>query len=421
MPIQSETQKTFVVPRGDSSPFEAAASGGQSPAEIFKESSGKTPKAPPSESGSDFEGGDLQKARSADSEAKGVKQGATPSEQRQAPEPRAPGDKPKLGDLPKPSEYEPKGREASTHWKELKQRHSSEVENLTRTISQLQGDIKQAREIGTPEEVKGLKDELKQYRDILKDVAIERSPEFRAKYTTRESATMTAAKMAAGQQGERLETLLKTPASKWRDDQIQEITDGLGPSAQREVNAALGVLAQINIERQAEIASSRESFEQNSLLTQRQQQEQLEQVTAQRKSVFDDTLKEWTDPIKGHPFFVERENDTEHNQGVREALAIAEEIYSGQMDPADMAKAAMWAASGERVLKSNQELLRRAEEAEAKVESLRGVEPGLGRSDHQAEEGDIPVTPGSPGHLRGWASGLEAAQQSDRAKKAGRV
>src|SRR5881394_3657329 len=245
----------------------------------------------------------------------------------------AEGAKPKVPALPtaEPApDYRPKG-EASKHWDAMKSKHAEELGSVRSQLDQLKGELAAAKSAGDPEEVKAIRQQLKQYQEILRDVAIERDPGFRSKYETQEKAAKEAAKLAAGEQGDKLEKLLGHPNSPWRDEQLNKLVEDLPAAAQRRVNAALQKLEQIDIDRSGEIAVRRQTFDekQSAIMT---QQKERETAQAQQMTVsFDSTQKEWTKAETGHPLLVPIEGDKEHNERVGQLLALAKHTYMGEL------------------------------------------------------------------------------------------
>ena len=147
-----------------------------------------------------------------------------------------------------------------------------------------------------------------------------------------------------------------------------------------------------------------------------QQQRQQEERVKQLNGAFDSTLKEWSDPKNGNPFFVEREGDEEHNAGVKEGVELSKAIFNGQLDPQDLARAALWAAMGPRALKVATDAIARAEKAEKMLDKIRGVQPGAGRGGLVSETpagGEIPKQ-GTPQYDEYMRRGIQAAQMADR-------
>lgn len=422
------TDRTISVTGAQASRLDAAAHAGQSRAEQHMKNQ-PAPIMPTAEDQQNFERS-LQAAQNQDRGSAGFN-GERPADTRvdpaedphfQKPKPGAapangdvPSEQPKKVSVPGLPTWEPKTKEASKHWDELKTRHSQEIAQAKADVDAAREELRKARESGSPE-VENLKKELSQYREVLRDVAIERDPAFKQKFEPREKTAIEAAKIAAGEHAGRLEQLLKAPTSAWRDEQIQKIVDELPRSSQIRVESTLKMLDQIDLEKHSEIATQRATFEQKQSTLLGQQKQQQEQRMKELNGAFDATMQEWSDPKNGNPFFVEKEGDKEHNSEVAQSKELAKAIFSGQMDPADLARAAHWAAMGPRALKGWEAATARAEKAERMLDKIRGVQPGSGRGGSVTEtpaSGESPK-PGTPQYDDYMRQGIQRAQMADR-------
>lgn len=431
MPTESPssivTDRTISVTGAQAARLDAAAHAGQSRAEQHMKNQ-PAPIMPTAEDQQNFEKS-LAAAQNQDRGSAGFN-GERPADTRvdpaddphfQKPKPGAtpavgaPPEEPKKISVPGLPTWEPKTKEASKHWDELKTRHAREIEQARNDVAAAKLEVQRARESGSPE-LETLKKELSQYREVLRDVAIERDPGFKQKFEPREKTAIEAAKIAAGEHAQRLEALLKAPTSAWRDEQIQKIVDDLPKSSQIRVESTLKMLDQIDLEKQSEIATQRATFEQKQSTLMGQQKQQQEQCMKELNGAFDATMQEWSDPKNGNPFFVEKDGDKEHNSEVAQSKELAKAIFSGQMEPSDLARAAHWAAMGPRALKGWEAATARAEKAERMLDKIRGVQPGNGRGGSVTEtpaSGEAPK-PGTPAYDAHFRNGIQQAQIADR-------
>lgn len=388
----------------------------QSPADVFSQTGGQPdgsdrPQAAPADFGKAL--GDAQRAdRAGQPAAPEPAQKAAAPAQTQAATPAEP--KPTVPKLPDP----PAKPTKAADWDALKAKHAEELAAIKAERDNYQRDLAAAKAAGDSEEVKRLRDEHKQYKELLRDVAIERDPEFKARYQTKSQAAIEAATQAAGDNGEKLAKLLALPSTPWRDEQIDKLTEGLSASSKRRVEAALVTLEQVDVARQAEIAERRATFEaKQSELTSTQQQREAAQ-RAQLDGVFDKVKSEWTEK---HPFFAPREGDDQHNQQVQQSLALAKEIFNGQMSPEDLVAASFWAASGPVVLDGWMKERAAREAAEKQLDRLRGVQPGGERADSPKGEEAAQAAPTGnfATDLRSFNRGLKEAQGRDAQTRVG--
>lgn len=348
-----------------------------------------------------------------------VKDGTKP--QSAAPEPREepapapaphqePATKPTVPALPQAEEWRPKGEKAGEKWDKLIASHREAETRWNAERDLLRKEVEAARSNSGPA-VEEMRKQVDQYREIVKGLAIERDPEFQKAFQPKEKAAIDAAVQAAGDKGDKLGKLLAAPRSDWRDEQVSKILEDLPASGKRRAEAALMVLEQVDVERTAEIARRRATFEESqSAFTASQQQRDAARAKMMDEA-FQETEKNWK---LNHPFFVEKKGDDAHNAEVANSIALAKAIYSGDLEPKELAQASMWAASGERVLKGWQAAIKRAEEAEKALDKIRGVQPGGGREDAQHEEGgERPPDPTSPQYLKWMNNKMREAQAKD--------
>ncbi len=122
---------------------------------------------------------------------------------------------------------------------------------------------------------------------------------------------------------------------------------------------------------------------------------------------------------KDNPMYQEREGDAEWNKGVAESKALAKQIYSGKLPPADAALAAVWAArmpllidvyNKEKAGWAEKETAHAAKvaELEGEILKLRGATPGTGENNGGAPTVQTNGATGIPAIMAGLrASGVQ--------------
>lgn len=340
-----------------------------------------------------------------------------------------PPSKPSVPGAPAPPTPDPAWKptgKAAEHWENLKQTHQAEMAQAKAEAAVVRDALAASKAAGAdPEELKALKEQLKQHQDILKDVAIERDPEFQKRYSVREHGAIEAAKNAAGDRSADLDKLFKLPASISRDEQINELVEELSGTAQRRVSAALGVLDQIEVEKGIEIATRKADFEQRQAAGVQGQQQQQAARMAEFNQAFESELKTFTDPKSGHPFLTERAGDAAYNKEVGASRELATSLHrafmAGDLNAADIAKAMLHVAVSERMMKSAQEATTRADKAEKALDRLRGAQPGDGRNGKVGNDGSQKgPEPETDAYRSSIARELKDAQQRDRMASQGR-
>lgn len=270
-------------------------------------------------------------------------------------------------------------------------------------------------------EIARLQREHAEFFDIVKHVAVERDPEFVARFEPRREAAIRAAKAVAGGAANDLAKLLAEPASDVRDERIAKLTENFTDGSKRMVGAALQTLASIDIERAGEIATRKATFESRQLdqFKQHEAQQRDRQQTLNR--AFDHTLAAWSDPKEGMPFFVKTGNP-QWDAEVDATVATARDIFNGSLSPEQLAAASKWAAVAKRVFAERETLLEELQRFRASDTRMRQGVPDLGgfegRSLAEGPRSAAPTfNPSDPfAGARSFVEDLDAARAADASR-----
>ena len=189
--------------------------------------------------------------------------------------------------------------------------------------------------------LKVIEEEKKALSEQLRLLDIERHPEFQQKYNSRIEATHELIKVSAGEQGELLSKLLRVPQNDTRDAQIDRIISELPPSKQAKVGALMARIDEISTDRSKELNDAKTRYE--SVIQTRQQE--AEQQTMSAKLASEKTWATVKESARALEVFEPKEGDTAWNEEVNGRIELARQIFNGENDEADLAKAALWAAS----------------------------------------------------------------------------
>lgn len=282
-------------------------------------------------------------------------------------------------------------------------------------MASLKEQISAAKAAGDPGEATRLKEQLKQYQDIVRGIAIERDPEFVQRFDARRKAVIDIVKPIAGENAAQLAALLAQPPSIWRDSQIntllEDVTD---PAAQRRINAALTTLEGIDIERATEVAARQATFTEAQAQAALQQQHASNTRAQATKVAFETELRAWSDPTEGIAY-LQTTNDDAHNAAVAETTALAKRIYFGdrELTDSDLARAAMWSAIAPRLASEYQALQEQHAALKTELAKIKGAAPGAGQSTALQGGEESPPAPGSPGYDSYFQKQLKDAQARD--------
>lgn len=188
-----------------------------------------------------------------------------------------------------PSNLSPKASEnfkkLMTERDEWRKKHETESVEWTKKHTDLETRLKKYETDGRvdPDEHIKTKKQLEEYEGLVKQIAIERDPRFKAAYDDKISAAIKEATDVLGKDGVDVADILALPPSKQRDKAIkgiiEELGDKLGNFEQMRFVQILDRLTGIQRERQAEVSKAGESF----AVLQKQQVEQQARAQAEAK------------------------------------------------------------------------------------------------------------------------------------------
>jgi hypothetical protein len=283
-------------------------------------------------------------------------------------------------------------------WKSLKEKHNAEKLALEQKIQELSSSPN--------EELEQLRKQNEEYKQALRETAIERDPEFNSKYQTQADVAIRNAKLAAADRGDELAKLLEMPSSVLRDQQIDKIIEELPNSSQRRINAALSTLEQIDISKQAEIAAARQNWDARIEQTTQQQQQARQQQQQARQTAFDKHLaKLQADGDDG--YFAYQAG----NSKASEAIELAKRVISGDLGPEEEARVALTVGASGQLFELVQSQQSEIEQLQAKLSKFESSVPGNGVKEPAAtdlKQKDYY----DKGYSNDFMSGLRAAQNA---------
>lgn len=219
-----------------------------------------------------------------------------------------------------------------------------------------------------------LKKERDDYQAQLRSVAIERDPAFDREFAQATATATALARSATGSEHVKtLEKLLSMPSGEARDAAINELAATLPAYKQTMLGSALADLDRISFTKQAKIDEARQNWSR----LQQEAHAQQTQREQESKAKLESLIAEWSDPEKGFPH-LRRTDDPEHNGRVEGTLALARDIFAGNLSMDKMALASVWAASAEQLLGNITTLQTELKAANDRIAELTGNSPGAG-------------------------------------------
>lgn len=262
---------------------------------------------------------------------------------------------------------------AATEWKKLKAAHKAEMEKFRAQVAEMEAKLKSAPASSDTEllkkDLEALKRERDEYSEQLRMLDVERHPKFRAYYDAQVTAQVEKAKQIVGpERAGEIAEILALPESAWKAQRVNELIADLTPYQQTRLGATLDKLADISLEREGEIRKARENFakiEAEKAAAAKAAEENTVRAFDKTVETLDDT---WV-------MYKPREGDAEWNNGVKERMEFARAIYRGELEPQDLAKQALLAASVPTMLKAFEAQVQRAKALEDELKELRAASP----------------------------------------------
>jgi len=334
----------------------------------------------------------LQQAQAADLQAKGEAEVKPEEVKPTAPETDS-------------SFLDKKIKRKASDWDAMKTKHKTELAALQAQLEGLRN--------GSNSEFETLKKERDEYQQLLRQTNIERDPAFQQKFQTQIDTAIDWAKKAAGEHGEALSDLLKSPASSFRDAKIDELLGSLDSTSARRVQASLQHIEQTEIAKAAEIQSNLANWDQQQVELATQRDRETAEKNAMMQSNFEREMKTWE---QEHFAYAKIEGDDEHNAKVEEAKQWAQKAISGELDPELMPKYALQFGATKMLYERLESLQGENESMRAEIEAIRNATPGDG-VESTIEDSKMQGHFGQRDYDSRFISALEAAQKTDQQGK----
>lgn len=267
--------------------------------------------------------------------------------------------------------------QAATDWKSLKSAKLA----VEAELSTLRKEIETYKKGGNtvPDALKKELEDIRKERDTmaatLKEVAVERHPNFKAYFEQKFGAVETAVKGAFGVKAADALAIIAMPEGAAKKQAYSEFVADLNEYDKGELAVLNRDWRAASAERQTEINRAAQSYE-TLQKTEGAKGEQARAARAQeQESAFGSALESWKKTASS--IYGEREGDEAHNAGVRARVAVAKTIFSGEnLDVAQAAKASMWAAAGPELAAQVKGLQQQMDALRKENAALKAAQPG---------------------------------------------
>lgn len=236
---------------------------------------------------------------------------------------------------PEPEPTDTKQSRSSSDFKKIK----TERDNAKRELDELKAKLENLENSDVDNVLESLTKERDDLSQRLQLAAIERHPKFQQEYESKISGIVERAKKLVGaEQGDRVADLLTMRDSDYRSNALEEVMLELPTAKQAQLGAMLASVEEVRAARENALTNSEETYQK--LMA--DQASQREAALAETNKTFDTVLGE-----AGHlEIFQTRDDDEGWNNEVSERVNLARNIFSGENEPQELARASLWAAAG---------------------------------------------------------------------------
>lgn len=322
---------------------------------------------------------------------------ATPAQP--GPPPKAQADtEPKAE--PKADEGEEKWPRSSKDWSEFKAARKAKEDALVKErdgvkteLETVRKEIETLRKSGPSPELDGLKRERDELSEKLRLVAVEKHPKFQTYFDNKVNAQLDLAKHIVGEdKADRIVKALKLPDGQYKDSQLEEIMGELGTVSQTRIGGVINSLAQINQERDTEIANAKTNYEKLTAEEAAKAERNTKAQREQAEKTFSDTVALAQDPKDGLAIFQKKDGDEKWNTEVQQRVDLAKNLMFGSLKQDQVARAALYAVGFPSVLKWATEMGDENKKLQAQVKELSSASPRVSGGDVKPVEGEnIPI------------------------------
>tara|TARA_R110002020_G_scaffold244589_2_gene458252 strand:+ start:3675 stop:4772 length:1098 start_codon:yes stop_codon:yes gene_type:complete len=249
----------------------------------------------------------------------------------------------------------------------------AERDDARTKMDELEAKLKELSNSDVDELLKAAQTERDDLSERLKLAAIERHPKFQKEFQNRLNGIIDRSKKLVGaENAERIAELLSMGDSDYRSNGLEEIMLELTTTKQAQLGAMLASIEEVRDERSNALTNANETYQRMVADEASQREAALEQTN----QVFDKVAKEASNLELFHP----REEDDDWNREVNERLETARNIFSGDNDAEDLARASMWAAAGPKYREITGQLLEINRRLREQIKGQGGANPTVASS-----------------------------------------
>lgn len=291
-----------------------------------------------------------------------------------------PAEKP--AEQPKPAETPNPTREnfakLETETKRLRDEASKlkpEYEQTKTKLAELEAKLEQTSKLQP--EYEQAKQQLEEYQKIVKEIYVERDPQFQAHFGQRISTAVLEAKEAVGTElASKIEQVLQVPPSTFRDNQVAELSEGLNDFSKAALVSAYTELKRAERERKAELQKSSENYSKLQEIQAKKRQEETVKAAESRTALLAHVNSQIEPELTGA--------EPELAQSIKDNV---KRMVNGEMDAKGYTNVLVYAAKGQKFESVMKEKDEKISKLEAQLSELQTAQPSLASGGVTAPKG----------------------------------
>lgn len=279
-----------------------------------------------------------------------------------------------------------KSSKAAEDWKKLKSELETKREEAKKLHDELEKIKNQPRE--NPE-FESLKKEYEEMSEQIRILNIEQHPKFKKHFAEKIGQVQTDLKTVLGEEKAiKAFQILNLEESEYKRELLRDLVADMDEFQKQDLLHANRSLRTINHEKQMEIQKARGDWDN---IRQRELQEE-----EKKKKSYLDIFSNVLSQAKATPFYGEKEGDQEWNKTVEQRVKYAQDLYSGNVSPDELAKAALLSAAAPLIMEHGKALTEENARLKKELEELRAAGPTV----DGGVESDLPEDSRSSGDYR---------------------
>lgn len=279
-------------------------------------------------------------------------------------------------------EFVPKN---AKQWKEAKSKFQTRIDELVAQLNDAKTAKEKLAEFGGEEQLKALREENAELKKLTRTAMAERDPELQKRFNTAKSRVVDDLKTSVmGTEAEPLVAIIERRGENSTNDVRKFLTEhpDMDPFVARTLVDAVSDIARLEREKRTIIEESVANWETNIQSHRSAEQERLKQNQSEWQKAFEGEVE----AAKTNPFFANEKGEAR--------VALAKQMISGQLTPAESSRLALMGSLYPAVVEWGKEGHARATELQEKLDKIEAGSPGAGAAGGKhGDSSDAPKLP----------------------------